>query len=251
MYTSQVTARGGGRRDPSGETVPATTGVMVRPFPEPGPATHAIMVQLHLASVVPPNDEEAVHVLSQMPRPWDPSSCTGRLRSELWEWFELVAIWVNEQYLWNVTRLGIPECWPAHPHLVHDLAVLACGRYYTRLAVTPAPLEEWHRYTLPGFLERLQDRLGDACQPGKHQPRPRHERDIAHSATPARRRRTQRYLDDAEQAEEVAASPRERSNTESDALHKGWSTVTTTTASVGRASAATMSGLQPRDERRT
>ncbi|WP_245916750.1 hypothetical protein [Nocardioides gansuensis] len=194
-YASSKT--GGGMMSPAG--------LMVRPFPEPGPAVRTAIQQLQHASFAPPVDEDAVRELAQIPRPWDPGSCTGKIRSELWEWLDLVAMWVNEQHLWNLARPGIPECWPAHPHLVHDLAVLACGRHYTRFALTPAALEDWHRYALPGFLERLHDRLGDGCQPGKHQPRPRHDRDETHAATPQRQGRRQRYTDDVDRAAAAAA----------------------------------------------
>jgi hypothetical protein len=147
------------------------------------------------------------------------------MRSELWAWLDLVAMWVNEQHLWNVTRPGIPECWPAHPHLVHDLAVLACSRYYTSFAVTPAALEDWHRYGLPGFLERLRDRLGDGCQPSKHQPRPRRERDESHASTRVRRGRKQRYRDDVDRAgelEAVASSRPDDTKSDHDDLHERW-----------------------------
>jgi hypothetical protein len=177
----------------------------------------AAMEQLQHATIEPPADEEALRRLAQMPRPWDPGTCAGQLRSELWAWLDLVAIWVNEQHLWNVTHPGIPECWPAHPHLAHDIAVLACGRYYTNFAVTPAALEDWHRYSLPGFLERLRERLGDGCQPSRHQSRPRTERDQSHASTPARRGRNQRYRDDTDRVDERADS------TMSDPrLHKAW-----------------------------
>jgi hypothetical protein len=90
-------------------------------------------------------------------------------------------MWINEEHSRTVSRPGIPECWPAHPHVAHDLAVLACSRYFTSCAVTPAALEDWHRSNLPAFLERLRGRLGDGCQPGKHMARPRTQRDEAHA----------------------------------------------------------------------
>ena len=114
--------------------------------------------------------------LAELPRPWDPAACTGPLREEIWHWLDRVAIWINTQHLWNVASPGIPECWPAHPHLVNDLAVLACARYYTRYA-SPGPLDAWHRYDLPMFLDRLEHRLGEGCPPGRHSPRPREDRD--------------------------------------------------------------------------
>lgn len=208
----------------TGNAMMPATGLMVRPFPEPGPSIRTTMEQLQQATIEPPADEDELRELAQMPRPWDPATCTSLIRTELWSWLDLVAMWVNEQHLWNVTRPGIPECWPAHPHLVHDLAVLACSRYYTSFAATPAALEDWHRYGLPAFLERLRDRLGDGCQPGKHQPRPRRERDESHASQPVRSGRKRRHRDDVERASDPAAvtSPPTDSKPEHDDLHDGW-----------------------------
>ncbi len=171
-------------------------GLMAVPFPEPGATVLTAMAQLQLASENPPTDEDALAQLAALPRPWDPATCTGRLREELWTWLEQVAAWINTEHLWNVTRPGIPECWPAHPHLVHDLAAVGCSRYYTSYAVTPAALEDWHRNNLPAFLDRIRDRLDTGCQPGHHQPRPRLERDRSFGAPEIRRARALRYHDD-------------------------------------------------------
>lgn len=197
-------ATDGNTRSVGSGTMPLT-GLMARAFPEPGPAVRAAMEQLQHATIEPPTTQEALGKLAALPRPWDPGSCTGRTRAELWDWLDQVAIWINEQHLWNVTRPGIPECWPDHPHLIHDLAVLASSRYYTKFAVTPAALEIWHQAALPGFLERLRDRLGDGCQPGKHQPRPRAERDQSHAAAHIRRDRRQRYADDVDRVDGTLA----------------------------------------------
>ncbi|UUZ59551.1 hypothetical protein [Nocardioides sp. B-3] len=107
--------------------------------------------------------------------------------------------------------------------MVHDLAVMACSRHYASYAVTPAALEDWHRHGLPGFLERLRDRLGDACQPGKHQPRPRHERDESHASTEMRRSRKQRHRDDiARAAERAPTTETDETNHANDDLHERW-----------------------------
>ena len=182
-------------------------GQMVQPFPEPGLQVRVSMDALQLYATNPPESEEDVRRLAEMPRPWDPAGCSGQLREEMWRWLDQVAIWINEQHLWNVARPGIPECWPAHPHLVHDLAVVACARHYTRYAVNPSALEEWHRHGLPMFLDRLRDRLGDGCQPGKHMARPRTERDDMHADSRARRSRLQRYGDDVERSQDAAVRP--------------------------------------------
>jgi hypothetical protein len=61
--------------------------------------------------------------------------------------------------------------------VVHDLAVVASVRVFATMTATPSALDEWHRYTLPGFLDRLQVRLGEGCPPGRHATRPRNDRD--------------------------------------------------------------------------
>lgn len=83
-------------------------------------------------------------------------------------------------------------------------------------------MEDWHRYGLPDFLERLRDRLGDGCQPGKHQPRPRHVRDETHATTRVRRVRQQRYRDDVDRAGELAAVTSTSDKPEHDDLHERW-----------------------------
>jgi hypothetical protein len=79
----------------------------------------------------------------------------------------------------------IPSCWPRHPHLVHEIAVLADLRRRAGLALTADTLEEWLRYALPAFTERMRQRLRQHCQDGGHQPWPglgRHTRHVADEA---------------------------------------------------------------------
>lgn len=68
-----------------------------------------------------------------MPRPRAPTSAVGV--------FEDVVIWLNREYTWDASGL-IPSCWPLHPHLVHELAVLADQRRRAGLAMTSDALEE-------------------------------------------------------------------------------------------------------------
>ena len=83
-----------------------------------------------------------------------------------------MAGWLNHDYSWQAERV-IPACWPAHPHLVHELAVLACLRLSAGHALTAEAMEDWHRYALPGFFDRMLARLGGSpCQPGSHKPWP-------------------------------------------------------------------------------
>jgi hypothetical protein len=59
------------------------------------------------------------------PRPWEPASCRPpQLRKQLWLWLEAVVAWLVTECVWEVAD-AIPACWPQHPHLVHEISVLA------------------------------------------------------------------------------------------------------------------------------
>lgn len=105
--------------------------------------------------------------LRTLDRPWDPATCSPQVRGELWPWLDDVVAWLNDAYTWQ-TRYAVPSCWPAHPHLVNELAALACLRVVAADATSPHALEEWHRYALPGFCARMSERLGAGCPPGRH-----------------------------------------------------------------------------------
>lgn len=136
---------------------------LVRPFPPP-----PRLVSHALDRLADPDaatrDPAGWRVLD---RPWDPAGCSPQLRARLWPWLDDVAAWLNHDYAWQTVHT-IPGCWPAHPHLVHELAVLACLRAAAADAPGPQPLEDWHRYALPGFCQRMTDRLGPGCPPGRH-----------------------------------------------------------------------------------
>jgi len=140
---------------------------MVEAFPGPGRLTVMALQQLEEARTAVPTQRAAMGDLSVLPRPWDPAGCPAPLRGELWRWLEQVAAWVNREHGWQPDRV-IPPCWPQHPHLVHELAVLACLRHVAGQALIPEPLEDWHRNGLAGFLDRLGPRLGTGCPPGRH-----------------------------------------------------------------------------------
>lgn len=135
---------------------------IAEPFPLP-----PRLVQLAYAKleVVLSGDDEmiaALGPLEQLDRPWEPARCGKALRGELWRWLDDFAAWVNHEFGWGVERL-IPPCWPQHPHIAHELAVLADQRYTAGQAFHGAPLEEWHRFSLPLFLDRMAARLGARC----------------------------------------------------------------------------------------
>lgn len=141
---------------------------IAEPLPAPPrTVTHA----LHLVDIVrrgDPAEMKRAGDLTDLPRPWDPASCPEKLRQDLWEWCDRVADWVNHEYAWRPVDM-IPACWPRHPHIARELAVLAVLRYTAEQAPDPGPVEEWHRYSLPMFLDRMTARLGESgCRTGKH-----------------------------------------------------------------------------------
>jgi hypothetical protein len=149
-------------------------------FPTPSGTVTAAIDDLQLASPSDPATRAELRRIAELPRPWDPAACPPALRADTFEWLDRVATWINEQHLWNLGRPGIPPCWPAHPHVVHDLAVVACARLFALYGTTPTAMVEWQQYTLPAMLDRLADRLGDACAPGRHEESPRASRDRLH-----------------------------------------------------------------------
>jgi hypothetical protein len=163
---------------------------MARAFPLPGPQLRYVYEEL---------DEAAGAVRALAPRrnllyrPWDPPSCTDPvLRQELWLWLDAVVVWLNTEYTWNADAM-IPSCWPHHPHLVHEIAVLADQRHAAGLTYTSNALEEWHRYALPAFSNRMTDRIRSHCVE-THDDWPgtaRHTRGTAHAPD-----RLQRFAQD-------------------------------------------------------
>ena len=93
----------GGAAAPNGNGMMPLVGLMVRPFPEPGPTIRTAMEQLQQATVEPPAERTSCASSRRCrdpgTRPRAPADA-----AELWAWLDLVAIWVNEQHLWNVTR---------------------------------------------------------------------------------------------------------------------------------------------------
>ena len=140
---------------------------MIWPFPMPAsPTLIRAYDNLYLAANGTDAQKRALGNPAQLPRPWDPGSITNpQLRYETWQWLEDVVTWFNHELVWNLGAGYIPACWPRHSHLVHEIAVLADQRRQASTHLTSDKLEEWHRYTVPNFLERLRQRVHDACEP--------------------------------------------------------------------------------------
>lgn len=141
---------------------------IVAPFPAPpGSVLRALELLLILRRGDPDEMAEAGD-LTDLPRPWEPAKCPDELRESVWEWCDQVAAWLNHEYAWRPTQL-IPPCWPHHAHIARELPVLAFLRWGAEEAMTPEPMEEWHRYTYPMFCDRMVSRLGESgCRTGKH-----------------------------------------------------------------------------------
>lgn len=158
-------------------------------FPLPTKVLASAFADLQIARSDDERAKKALGSLSALARPWDPPTCPASLRAELWTWLDRVVGWINHEYTWQPDRV-IPSCWPAHKHIVHELAVLACLRLAAGHAFTADAMEDWHRYALPGFFDRMINRLGGApCQPGSHRSWPVSGRFVEYESTDAVNRR--------------------------------------------------------------
>lgn len=161
-------------------------------FPGPGPLVLKAYLDLWLTENGTAEEKARLGSPANLPHPWDPPTCTDRrLRWELWLWLDAVAGWINAEYLWEPSGTPvIPDCWPQHPHIVHELAVVADMRHRSNLTANSDALEIWHRNVLPGFLDRMRQRLKSHCE-DDHQPWPARSRYARHVADAAV---TDRYL---------------------------------------------------------
>jgi len=146
-------------------------GLLAVPFPSPSPVLVAMMDELRLAASLPAETPSEARRVAMLPRPWDPACCPAELRNFIYVWLENVAGWINTEHTWRVDQM-LPACWMEHPHVVHELAVVACERWEASYALSPGALEAWQHYTLPTFLDRATLRVGNRCPPGRHQPHP-------------------------------------------------------------------------------
>lgn len=163
--------------------------VIVTRFP---PAPAQVRQALTALAIVRGGDLDPIAELGDtrdLPRPWDPATCPGDLRQQVWLWCDDVAGWLNRDYTWRPATL-IPLCWPRHLHIANELPVLACSRAAADDSAGPELLEEWHRHHLPLFLDRVASRLGEStCRTGKHQEWPaaaRYDASTTPEATTAR-----------------------------------------------------------------
>lgn len=170
---------------------------MAAPFPTPPGVVARVLDELRLAAAATDETDHESRRVAMLPRPWDPASCPPELRRNVYGWLDEVVAWINEEQTWRTDRV-IPICWDLHPHIVHELATVACLRWEATFARTPGLLEEWQRFALPALLARVADRIGDGgCPPGRHQPSPGVGRSaIYRDAGESARRRRHRWSDE-------------------------------------------------------
>ena len=147
-------------------------GLMAAPFPEPPGRHRRLLDELRLAAAATDETEHESRRVAMLPRPWDPPSCPPEIRRTSTLWLDDVVAWINEEHTWRTDRV-IPICWDCtRTSFTSSRRSPACaGR---RRSPSPrAALEEWHRYTLPMFLDRVVERIGETgCPPDRHQPNP-------------------------------------------------------------------------------
>lgn len=173
--------------------------MMVMPFPKPGPILRQAFKELDVLAYGSDEERKALGDSTALARPWDPSSVTNpRLRQQLWEWLDRVVVWTNHEYGWRAEDL-IPDCWPHHPPLVREIAVLADLRRRAGAAATSDSLEEWHRYALPAFLDRMGRRSSTSNCVEKHQDWPARGRYTRHVSEDCRAARGAQFSTDVEE----------------------------------------------------
>jgi len=160
-------------------------GTIVSKFPAPPAVLQQV---LHTLATLRGGDKAAIDKVGDVTalcRPWIASTVPAEFRGDLWVWCDEVAAWLNGGYAWRPVNL-IPACWPRHPHLAHELPVLACLRAAADDTTGPELLEDWHRQSLPKFFERLAVRLGEStCRTGQHQDWPAASRYAAYTSDEA------------------------------------------------------------------
>lgn len=165
----------------------------------PMPLTPGLQRAFHDLFVAENGDDRQKRMLgdpARLPRPWDPATITDpQLREELWEWLDAVVVWFNASYVWDPNAGVIPACWPRHPPLVWEVATLADQRRRAGIATSSDQLEDWHRYCVPTFLERLRVRGKTACDDG-HTPWPARGRHTRHTSEAAVADRSDAYTRD-------------------------------------------------------
>jgi hypothetical protein len=108
------------------------------------------------------------------PRPWDVAGLKPKLAEMVWSWLPDAVAWINDHHAWQ-PEVVIPPCWPQHPDLVLELAVLAFSREAAVRTTVPRELKVWHD-DLREFQTHMRESAGEIplrdCRRGEHVERP-------------------------------------------------------------------------------
>ena len=141
-----------------------TSALAILPFPIPGPNLRHLYRHHTIAQSGTEAEQKRALGRGINDRPWDPATLSNpSYRLEMWHWLEDVVRWFNHEYAWDTSQV-IPDCWPEHPHLIHEIAAMADDRYRAALAHNGGPLENWHRVTVPWFLDRMRKSISSYCE---------------------------------------------------------------------------------------
>jgi hypothetical protein len=116
---------------------------MIRAFPEGGALIRLAYRELDIAANGTKEQVKSIGNPHLPPRPWPPAERPNNARgSGPGSRTSSAASTTNTS---GDIRAVIPCCWPQHPHLVHEISVLADQRRRAGNALTSDALVEWHR----------------------------------------------------------------------------------------------------------
>ncbi|MBB1511107.1 hypothetical protein H5399_00575 [Tessaracoccus sp. MC1627] len=164
----------------------------LKPFPD---LTERMLAALYALAAFARGGGAAEEILASgeiLPRIWDLTTIADPdLSWDTWNWLDSFVVWLNSQHAWYSAD-HTPACWPEHPPLIRELGTLAFLRFQAGEATGPMPMEEWHRYALPAYLDRTRDQRR-ACEE-KHQPWPGRAAHTRHAQVEAAERRRSVFI---------------------------------------------------------
>ena len=130
------------------------------------PKLAAAYDDLYLATSGDEKTKRRIGNPANLPRPWDPPTCRSLNYAASYGSGSNKSSTGSTPSTSGTSPGGamIPPCWPQHPHLVHEIAVVADQRRRASIDTSSNSLEEWHRYTIPAFTERLKFRTRTLCE---------------------------------------------------------------------------------------
>jgi len=105
-------------------------------------------------------------------KPWNWLELDADEAAKLWSLLFGFVAFFNKRYGAKIDH-RIPPCWAEHGPIVEELTTLMFARWHAFESPqgSVGGAQYWHSYTLPAFLSRIRDWLGDdllSCQQGRH-----------------------------------------------------------------------------------